>query len=76
VILTSKCCCLSLILKKFQKKSCVSAGANFVGSAVHKARALKKRGRVGTRTVTSRTDMAVLASISFGPALLFVKHHI
>jgi len=25
---------LSLILKKFQKKSCVSAGANFVGSAV------------------------------------------
>ncbi len=34
MILTSKCCCLSLILKKFQKKSCVSAGANFVGSAV------------------------------------------
>jgi len=25
---------LSLILKKFQKKSCMSAGANFVGSAV------------------------------------------
>jgi len=35
VILTSKCCCLSLILKKFQKKSCVSAEANFVGSAVY-----------------------------------------
>jgi len=35
VILTLKCCCLSLILKKFQKKSCVSAEANFVGSAVY-----------------------------------------
>jgi len=29
---------LSLILKKFQKKSCVSAGANFVGSAVLQVR--------------------------------------
>jgi hypothetical protein len=29
---------LSLILKKFQKKSCVSAGANFVGSAVAPSR--------------------------------------
>ncbi len=36
MILTLKCCCLSLILKKFQKKSCVNAEVNFVEFAVVK----------------------------------------
>jgi len=43
VILTSKCCCLSLILKKFQKKSCVSAEVNFVGFTVMTVSMLKSK---------------------------------